>query len=49
MDAFKAAGMEESKILEWSNAIDLIDDFIASKARGFIKVRSVHFPDSIAI
>lgn len=42
VDALEAARMEEREILQRSNAIHLVDDFIAPQARRLIEIRSIH-------
>lgn len=42
MNAFKAARMKEREVLQRSNAIHLIDNFVASQTCRFVEIWSVH-------
>lgn len=39
---FEAARMEKCEIFEWTDPIDLINDFVASQASRFVEIRSIH-------
>lgn len=43
MFAFEAARMKKRKIFEGSDAIYLIDYFLAPETGGLVKIRSIHF------
>lgn len=39
---FEAARMKECEIFEWTDTINLIDDFVASQTRRFVEIWSIH-------
>lgn len=43
VDALEASSVEECEIFERTDPIHLVDDFLASKTSGFVKVWSIHF------
>lgn len=46
---FKTSGVEKCEILEWSNPVDLIYDFIASKASWLVEVWTIHCWDNLGV